>query len=179
MSAEISLCGQYRYTLTRPPLTPYPDRGTAVFCMLTPSTADATLDDPTIRRCRGFAERWGCNGITVVNLYALRSTDPRGLWDHADPVGPENDYWLWRAARDCGTVVCAWGANARIDRVREVVALFRKAGADLRCLGQTKAGAPRHPLYIRADQPLVPWAPPAANDNTPLAGYAGAVADSD
>lgn len=159
MSAEISPCGQYRYTLTRRPLSPYPDRGTAVFCMLNPSTADATLDDPTIRRCRGFADRWGCNGITVVNLYALRSTDPRALWAHTDPVGEANSYWLRAVARDCGTVVCAWGAHAREDRVREAVAIFQSVGADLRCLGVTKAGAPRHPLYVRGDQPLLPWQP--------------------
>lgn len=159
MAAEISPCGQYRYTLKRSPLSPYPDRGTAVFCMLNPSTADATTDDPTIRRCRGFADYWGCNGIVVVNLYALRSTDPRGLWNHADPVGPDNDFWLRSVARDCGTVVCAWGANARPDRVRQVVELLRSVGAQIRCLGQTKDGAPRHPLYIRADQQLVPWEP--------------------
>lgn len=159
MSAEISPCGQYRYTLTRPPLAPYPDRGTAAFCMLNPSTADATLDDPTIRRCRGFAERWGCNGITVVNLYALRSKDPRALWNHADPVGPMNDYWLRLVARECGGMVCAWGANAKPERVAQAVQALRAAGAKLYCLGTTKDGHPRHPLYVRGDQPLVPWEP--------------------
>lgn len=161
MSAEISPCGQYRYTLDRPRLDGFPDAGRAVFCMLNPSTADATVDDPTIRRCRGFAERWGCNGITVVNLYALRSTEPRALWEHPDPVGPENDFRLGRIARQCGDVVCAWGAAAREDRVRQVVEIFRNARARLFCLGTTKDGHPRHPLYVRGDQPLVPWEPRA------------------
>lgn len=161
MTAQISPCGQYRYTLTRGPLTPYPDRGTALFCMLNPSTADATTDDPTIRRCRGFADRWGCNGIAVVNLYALRSKDPRALWEHGDPVGAENDYWLRQLARECGGVVCAWGTNARQDRVRMAVDTFRSVGANLLCLGTTKAGHPRHPLYVSGDQPYIAWEPTA------------------
>jgi len=163
MSATISDCGRYRYVLTRPPISPWriqPWWRPAVFCMLNPSTADATLDDPTIRRCRGFAERndSAFNGIVVVNLYALRSTDPRALWNHADPIGPENDRWL-RDVAACSEVVCAWGANAREDRVRQVVEILRAAGASLLCLGQTKDGHPRHPLYVRSDHPLVPWSP--------------------
>jgi hypothetical protein len=69
------------------------DRGIAL--LLNPSTADATADDPTIRRCRGFARLWGCAGITVA-LYALRATDAAALWRHSDPKGPENDAWLLR-----------------------------------------------------------------------------------
>src|SRR5690606_18576726 len=92
-TARFSPCGQYRYLLTRPIPAPFwkPDAGEAVFVMLNPSTADASEDDPTIRRCIGFAKEWGCTGLTVANLYALRSTDPKGLWKHRDPVGPEND----------------------------------------------------------------------------------------
>lgn len=161
MSAEISPCGQYRYTLTRPRglLVSPATRPKAVFCMLNPSTADADSDDPTIRRCRGYAERWGNAGLLVINLYALRSTDPGALWAHADPVGPDNDHWLHRAASEGGEVICAWGANARADRVAVAVDLFEAAGARLLCLGTTKDGHPRHPLYVRADQSLVPWEP--------------------
>ena len=159
MTATISPCGQYRYTLTRPAKQLNPTGVSAVFCMLNPSTADATEDDPTIRRCRGFSERWDCNGIVVVNLYALRSTDPKGLWRHPDPIGPENRFWLDRIAREFGDVVCAWGANARPEHVEEAVALFRIARARLWCLGTTRSGAPRHPLYVRGDQPLVRWSP--------------------
>jgi len=159
MSAEISHCGTYRYVLSRPSIVRFPEKGTALFCMLNPSTADATVDDPTIRRCRGFAKDWFCNGFTVVNLYALRATDPRELWKHPDPVGPANDGWLKSLAHEYGDVVCAWGANAREDRVRHVVGLFLSVGARLWHLGLTKAGAPRHPLYIRADQPLERWTP--------------------
>lgn len=128
----------------------------ATFVMLNPSTADATLDDPTIRRCIGFAKAWGCVRLRVVNLYALRSTDPKGLWSHPDPVGPENDMWIEHALRVTnGPVVAAWGANAKPDRVKHVMKL---PGMDrVQHLGLTKAGAPRHPLYLRADSPLAPF----------------------
>ncbi len=157
MTARISKCGRYRYLLTRPPESILADRGTALFIMLNPSTADAETDDPTIRRCRGFARDWGCNGLTVANLYAYRATNPDELWKESDPVGPENDRQLEALAREYGEAVCAWGVNADPERVESVVEIFRKAGARLWCLGTTKSGAPRHPLYIKADQDLLPW----------------------
>lgn len=157
MSAIISECGTYRYLLTRPSEVENPDLGTALFIMLNPSTADAELDDPTIRRCRGFARTWGCAGITVANLYALRATDPAALLCHPDPVGPECDEHLFSLAKEYGDVVCAWGANAKPDRVKVVTRILQGAGARLWCLGTTKHGHPRHPLYIKADQPLIPW----------------------
>lgn len=159
MTAIISACGTYRYLLTRPTENMLPERGTALFVMLNPSTADATEDDPTIRRCRGFARAWGCAGLTVANLYALRSTDPAALRRHADPVGPDNDMYLSRLGREYGDVVCAWGKHASPERVAAVVALLNAAGARLWCLGANKDGSPKHPLYIRADQQLARWQP--------------------
>lgn len=152
--AQLSDCRRYRYTLTR-------DWGTgpaATFIMLNPSTADATVDDPTIRRCVGFAHAWGCGRLIVGNLYALRATDPQALWNAVDPVGPDNDATLTRLlAQADGPLVAAWGGNARADRVEALLAL---PGAErLACLGVTKAGAPRHPLYLPATAPLQPWPP--------------------
>lgn len=161
MTAIISPCGKYRYLLKRPREVMNPMKGTALFVMLNPSTADANLDDPTIRRCRGFAKRWDCNGIVVANLYAYRATDPRELVQCVDPVGPENNSWLEALALEFEDVVFAWGANADPDRVRRVVQIFNGGKARLWCLGTTKSGAPRHPLYVRGDQPLVLWEPPA------------------
>ncbi|HFI2197515.1 TPA: DUF1643 domain-containing protein [Pseudomonas aeruginosa] len=158
MSAIISECGQYRYLLTRPGDC-LADKGTAVFLMLNPSTADAALDDPTIRRCRNFASAWGCNGIAVVNLYALRATNPADLWKHDDPVGPDNDWRLRAIAREYTDIVCAWGANAKPERVDAVTSILTAAGGRLWCLGTTKDGHPRHPLYVRGNQALQPWAP--------------------
>jgi hypothetical protein len=159
VDAFISSCGTYRYWLMRAAKSLSPVKSTALFVMLNPSTADAQLDDPTIRRCRGFAKLWDCNGLAVANLYALRSTDPAALWSHPDPVGPDNDDCLWTFAREYGDVVCAWGSNARPERAACVVSIMRNAGARLWCLGTTKNGSPRHPLYVRADQPLTEWSP--------------------
>lgn len=146
---------RYRYWLTRR----WNTGPVATFVMLNPSTADAHLDDPTIRRCIGYAKAWGCGGLTVVNLYALRSTDPKGLWYVDDPVGPDNDSHLSAfatVARQQGwPLVAAWGANARPDRVAHVLTLPGMAA--LTALGTTKDGAPRHPLYLRADAQPTTW----------------------
>lgn len=160
-SAVISACGSYRYLLKRPREVAHPERGAALFIMLNPSTADGSQDDPTIRRCRGFARSWQCAGLTVANLYAFRSTDPKVLRYVQDAVGPDNDAWLRRLAYEYREAVCAWGANAEPHRVAQVARIFRNEGARLWCLGTTKSGAPRHPLYVKADQALVPWEVPS------------------
>lgn len=159
--ARISDDGVYRYTLGRQWVG---GDGTAVFVMLNPSTADAATDDPTIRRCIGFAKTLGCGGLHVVNLYAYRATRPADLWLATDPVGPENDKVL-RAAfltayGEGSPVIAAWGVNAKPSRARAVGLLATSAGVGLSALGVTKAGAPRHPLYLRSDALLTPWRMP-------------------
>lgn len=155
--ADISPDGIYRYGLLR--RWSKAEFSFATFVMLNPSTADGTQDDPTIRRCIGFAKSWGLGGLHVLNLYALRSTDPKGLWKVSDPVGPENDRHLTsHAMAACNSgwpLVAAWGANAKPDRVEHVLRL--PGMLSLSALGVTKAGAPRHPLYLRADAALSPW----------------------
>lgn len=155
MSAIISDCGKYRYVLRRDPDL-LAEKTPALFVMLNPSTADAREDDNTIRRCKGFAKKWGCAGFIVVNLYAFRTKSPKLLFKAEDPVGPDNDHHLGNQLF-AGDVVCAWGNNAREDRVQEFFKLAKKAGARLWHLGLTKAGQPTHPLFIRADQPLIRW----------------------
>ncbi|MCI0635552.1 MAG: DUF1643 domain-containing protein [Actinobacteria bacterium] len=154
-SATFSPCGRYRYTLER---SWADDVEPLVWIMLNPSTADAELDDPTIRRVTRFTRDAGVGALLVVNLYALRATDPARLWnDPVGPVGSRNDEVLAEAASSGGgVVVAAWGALAPRGRVEDVLA-GPLAGVELLCLGTTAAGAPRHPLYVRADQPLVPW----------------------
>ena len=156
--AVLSEDGSYRYSLTRVWAR---ENGTAVFVMLNPSIADANEDDPTIRRCMGFARSWGLGGILVLNLYALRSTDPKALWSHEDPIGPDNFRYLTdalSAACFFGTpVVAAWGANAKPLRTEAFKSLARDRGVALQSLGTTKAGAPRHPLYIKGDTELRAW----------------------
>lgn len=156
-SAGFSECGAYRYWLTR---QWNPELETLVWIMLNPSTADATQDDPTIRRCMGFARRWGYGGTTVLNLYAYRSTDPKALRSVADPVGPENDETIRGILSGQWLAVAAWGANAERARAHTVAVIASRMRCALMCLGTTAAGAPRHPLYVRADAELLRWDPP-------------------
>lgn len=152
-TATISSDGRYRYELTRY-WEPGPD---ACFIMLNPSTADADQDDPTIRRCVSFARREGCGSLTVVNLFAFRATDPRALKSQSiNPVGPNNDRHIVEAAhRATGPIICAWGASSPYDwRAPDVLRLIRRPTY---CLGITKDGSPRHPLYLPSAAPLLPY----------------------
>lgn len=162
MSAAITADGLYRYELRRDfepglenilGIKPKP----LVFCMLNPSKADAEIDDPTITRCIGFAKRERASGLVVVNVYAFRATDPKKMLKAKDPVGEVNLQYIEVAAAEAGRVVCAWGTNARDNDVGRALAAIWKSGAKTFCLGQTKAGHPRHPLYVRGDQPLLPF----------------------
>lgn len=157
MSAVISACGRYRYRLTRGEGRLLP------FVMLNPSTADAGRDDPTIRRCRSFSLREGYDGIEVMNLYAFRATDAADLWKADDPIGDQTGSHLldlaW--AHRGNWIVCGWGTNAPAARVRNVVALLTSHGSQLVCLGRTKDGHPRHPLYVRGDASIEDWSLPA------------------
>lgn len=158
--ASLSPCGTYRYVLTR---DWYPkDRGHVLWIMLNPSRADALLDDRTIRRCQDFSRSWGFDGITVVNLFALRSRDPNLLRDHPDPVGPANDDVLETLleAKGIGLVVAAWGTHGTfLRRDLDVIRLAKMADRDLYALRITRAGHPSHPLYLRADTQPVLWRP--------------------
>ncbi len=135
--------------------------------MLNPSTAGAARDDATIRRCRGFAEREGCSSFEVVNLFALVSTDPRGLLADPDPVGFACDQMIVAACtgRDDRTVVVAWGASAEHPRLRprvlQVLELLGQHQVPCRALGITADGHPAHPLRLRGDTPLRRWILPA------------------
>ena len=188
-SATISSCGTYRYSLERsvpalaaddvslgarlaPRFTPL--RGPLVaWLMLNPSTADAQQDDPTIRKVVGFSRRAGYGRVIVVNLYAFRATDPRQLRNvlrrgpgHvgerlARAEGPANREAIVEAARTAAVVVCAWGAQpwARGQAAR-VLDWIGETGAQVLCLGLSKAGDPLHPLTLGYDKhPLRPFEP--------------------
>lgn len=151
--ATLSDCGLYRYELSRSWLD---GEGFVNFIMLNPSTADAEEDDPTIRRCVGFARRWGFQGIRVTNLFAFRATDPRALRTAVDPFGPEANVYLTTTARASERVVVAWGAHGSLlGRDRQVAELLREKL--LLCLGCTKAGYPKHPLYLPSTSKLETW----------------------
>ena len=140
--ADISEDGKYRYRLWRE----WGSNGRLPWIMLNPSTADATVDDATIRKCIGFAKRWGYGGIEVVNLFALRATDPKVCRAAFDWGGERNDRAIISAVAGVG-VVCAWGnfpwASAR---AKIVLTLVRDAASEVVCLGYSANGSPYHPL---------------------------------
>lgn len=150
--ARLSDDGRYRHLLWR---TWDEDRPQLGWIMLNPSTADAHVDDPTIRRCIGFARRGRYGGIRVANLFDLRATHPVDLINDPDPVGPIRD--PWPHLDGCGNVVVAWGAVHKHLRWRIAEVVDAGAGRAVWCLGTTQSGDPCHPLYLRSDTPMEPW----------------------
>lgn len=118
---------------------------------LNPSTATEIENDPTIRRCIGFAKREGCDALLMCNAFGFRATDPADMKAAADPIGAENDAWLVRCAGIASVVVAAWGVHGEfMSRGAQVKRLI----PELKCFGTTKNGHPKHPLYLAADTPL-------------------------
>lgn len=185
--ATISKCGRYRYRLWREWRGTHDrknwrwltdsrgrvekdgagfDLGEPLACtfiMLNPSTADGSQDDATIRKCVSFAKRWKYERLEVVNLFAFRATDPKALLalNHSDdPVGPDNLDHVEQATLStrCGLVVAAWGVHGR--HLEQHQQVWGWTGRDhLLALGFTKAGDPRHPLYVRGDVELQEYRP--------------------
>lgn len=145
-SAVIDDTGIYRYFLLREWNSTDPR---VAFIMLNPSTADAVQDDPTIRRCIGLARRWGYGSIEVVNLFALRATNPKELKLASDPVGPLNNGCIITALLRSSLRIAAWGVHGNYQkRDKEVLEIARDLGITLDCLGLTRDNFPRHPLYV-------------------------------
>ena len=153
-TALFSPCGRFRYRLGRR----WCVGPTVAFVLLNPSTADDEGDDPTIRRCIGFAQRHGFGGLEVVNLYAYRATDPGDLRRAGYRIGPENDEHIEAAVRQCDKVVLAWGVHAgRLTRPAEVLRLLRDVGVAPYCLRVTGSGHPEHPLRLPRGCALRPF----------------------
>jgi len=168
-SAVISDCGKYRYSLTRRLVSKaveVPKDKRVCFVMLNPSTADAWKDDPTIRKCIGFSERWGYYQLDVVNLFAYRATDPRELARVGYPVGKDNAMALDNGFSFSSLVVVAWGEAIGVPRrmlsmaTEAAAGMMKIWGVQPRCLGKTKSGQPRHPLYVSYTTELEDWNAP-------------------
>lgn len=162
--ATISPCGLYRYTLSREiEYDAFPenfDGGRVLWVMLNPSTADATINDPTIRRCIGYTRAWGMSGFDVVNLYAYRATAPTTLWLVDDPVGPENDDHIADCAEYASRIVCAWGKPGPLkERALHVRGLLENRGK-VHYLTLNKDGSPGHPLYLPKELRPQHWIQP-------------------
>jgi hypothetical protein len=147
--AIISKCKKYRYRLWRiwDNSKPY-----VLFIMLNPSTADSNIDDPTIRRCIGFANSWGYGGLYVGNLFAYRSTQPNVLFETKDPIGEENKHHLSEMSEKCEIAICAWGNPNIIKKLNHNSLDF--LNTPLHYLALTINGTPRHPLYLKSN--LIP-----------------------
>ena len=141
-TALISEDKLYRYQLLRVWDETLPR---VLFVMLNPSTADATKDDPTIRRVISFAKSWGYGGVYVGNLFAFRSTDPKGLKYVKDPIGENNIQHIQAMVGLVDKIIYAWGNNQKEPKwLSEMVPTPY-------CIDISKKGVPKHPLYLKKD----------------------------
>lgn len=149
--ALFSKCMSYRYSLTRVWNPDNPKAGMVAFIGLNPSTADEHENDPTVTRCINYAKGWGMDGMYMLNIFAYRATDPKVMKAHPDPIGISNDNILELITGDldvCKIAVAAWGVNGtHLGRDAQVIKLL--SNVKLKCLGVTKDGHPKHPLYLR------------------------------
>ena len=158
--ALYSECEAYRYHLCRD----WGEGGRLLYVLLNPSTATEERNDPTIERCERRARAAGFGGFAVANIFAFRATDPRDLKRAAEPVGAANDAVLADAAADAAMVLCGWGAHGgHLGRGEAVARLLGAGGYPLWHLGLTKAGHPRHPLYIGYARAPERWTPGGEN----------------
>ena len=162
-SCIFSPCRKYRYTLWREFQTDFlfsggnrMKPGYVQFIGLNPSTADERNDDPTIRRCIDFAQRWGFGAFCMTNLFAWRDTDPFKMKGVEEPVGADNDRHLLEIAKGAGLIVAAWG-NHGTHRNRQTGVVKLLAGFDLKCFRVTGQRCPEHPLYQPAERQLIPF----------------------
>lgn len=161
-AAVLSPCGQYRYRLDRTIASTGP---VAAIIGVNPSTADAEVDDQTIRKDMGFARRLGWGRIIKGNLFAHRATDIKALRRAQNPTGPENDRYLAEIMREADVVVAAWGPCAKLPphlrgRWKAIARIADEVSKPLMCWGTAQDGQPRHPLMLAYETPLVPWSRP-------------------
>lgn len=144
----------YRYSLWR---EWNEDGQRLAFIMLNPSTANADTNDPTIRRCICFAQRWGFGSLEVVNLFAYRTSSPHDLRTAVDPIGIENDRHLVAAVNQADCIVLAWGNWGSLHGRDRAVCQLLSHYPNMYCLGTNHSGQPRHPLYLKQDTHLIRW----------------------
>lgn len=152
--ASFSRCKQYRYSLSRHWNV---GQGRCVFIGLNPSTADASADDPTIRRCMGFARDWGYREMIMVNLFAFRTPHPQLLKAATDPEGAQNRRALKRNCISAERIVAAWGNHGTYQNQDSRMAVIWQ-GLSVHCFGLTKTGQPLHPLYQARTASLIEFA---------------------
>lgn len=156
-AAIFSSCRLYRYELWR-------RWGNGKFLAvigLNPSTADEQLNDPTIRKCIGYAKRWGFDALCMLNLFAWRDTDPENMKKSEFPEGLHNDHHILKNASAADLVIAAWGKHGSF-RNRDIAVmdqLFR-IGVKLHYLHRNNDGSPGHPLYLPNSATPTPFQEP-------------------
>lgn len=165
MSAIISKCGRYRYRLERD----VQEKGLVfAYIGINPSTADASIDDATVRKWKGFALANGCSRFLVGNIFAFRATDVGELKTAIDPIGEENARHLREIFNDADIIIPCWGSRTKIPKNlrsnidamvwtlfhQTVVSLTSKP---LKVFGFTKSGDPMHPQMLAYSTKLIDW----------------------
>jgi len=147
-SAIISPCKKYRYQLERRTTKRAVQKSTVTFIGLNPSTADASADDPTIRKCIAYTQSWNFKTLLMVNLFAWRTSEPNDLLLAEEPVGRDNDEYIADAVSRASLVVACWGEHGTLHhRADEIAALYRRR---LHGIKVNRSGQPSHPLYLPA-----------------------------
>jgi hypothetical protein len=148
-ASQLSPCRSYRYTLDRIWDT---TKSSVLFILFNPSTADETHDDPTLRRCIHFAQSWGYGALRIVNLYSLRTSNPKTLHAHPLPKGPDHDLYFQQSLLSHQDILCAWGLKGG-----SISCHFKPGSHRIFHLGINKDGSPKHPLYLPARSQKIPW----------------------
>lgn len=156
-TAIFSDCSRFRYVLTR---SWNDEKPKLCFIGLNPSIATAEINDPTIRRCMGYAMDWGLGGILMLNLFAYRATDPADMFKArkrgVDITGGRRNYF--EAMREyiseyqAALTIAAWG-NHGGGRGREALREIPR----IHYLRLNANRSPAHPLYLPSDLRPTLW----------------------
>lgn len=165
MTAIISECGLYRYRLDRDCGLPFEGSKVFAYFGINPSTADATLDDATVRKWRGFTMRNGGHRFIVGNVFSFRATDVRVLRKTLVIMGPDHRKHLDQIIHEADVLVPCWGSSDKLEYghilyMNELLGTLLKSGKPVLHFGTTKSGQPKHPLMLGYDTPLIPWVTP-------------------
>ncbi|MDI2516726.1 DUF1643 domain-containing protein [Pseudomonas aeruginosa] len=162
MSAVISECGRYRYRLERDCCPPFEGSKVYAYFGVNPSTADASIDDATVRKWRGFTLRNGGHRFIVGNVFCYRATDVKELRRQDDPFGPLSTEHFRAIVSDADILVPCWGSLSKMPRdlrgaAPQLLHWLIRSGKPVMCFGVTSCGQPKHPLMLGYDTPLIAW----------------------
>lgn len=132
---------------------------------LNPSSADDSTPNPTVKRIMGIAARAGNDGFILINLYPHRSTYPTGIHRNLNlKKHRQNIHEIDSLLSDLNLpeVDILLGFGNHIDSrkfmsrcFKDIVNVLNKYNPNWYKTGAiTKAGHPRHPLYVSYSEGL-------------------------